>query len=329
MIMKAKRILIPTDFSEESISVFKLANTFVDIFGSTIDLIHVVPVTKYFAESFVHIGYPYDLEKELYPKALNVAHTKLEELAAQFIKKEHRGKMISVIDRKPSAAIAHQANSGKYDLLLMSSKGEHSSEFLRGSITEKVIRHCHIPVLSLEQPFHESGLDTVMIPLDLSDVSFEALPYAIEIARQFEAKLVLYHSIELYAADVEMIPLYPPFENEDAIYETVLTKLETYFAKNPDLGLRLDRTTDRREDYIHGGKENLAFSVPIETIISKSFSAHRDIVDYGNENADLIVMSTHGRTGVARLLLGSTTEQVAQHVHVPLLTVRPKEKKSD
>ncbi len=321
--MKVQRILIPTDFSEQSLSVFKLANVFVDIFGSTIDLIHVVPVTKYFSESFVHLGYPYDLEKELYPKALNVAHQKLEELSAQFIKKEHRGKIITLIDRKPSEAISRQANEGGYDLLLMSSKGEHESEFLRGSITEKVIRHSHIPVLTMEEPFHESGLKTVMAPIDMSELSMAALPYAIEIAHQFDARLLLYHSIELYAADVEMIPLYPPFDNEDAIYESLLTRIEKYFATHPDLGLMLDRTSDARKDYIKGEKESHAYSVPVETVIRKSFSAHRDIVDFANEEADMVVMSTHGRTGLSRLLLGSTTEQVAQHVSVPLLTVRP------
>jgi nucleotide-binding universal stress UspA family protein len=61
----------------------------------------------------------------------------------------------------------------------------------------------------------------------------------------------------------------------------------------------------------------------VKSIVKKGFSAHTEICDYANENADLVVMSTHGRTGIARILLGSTTGIVAQHLKKPLLTVRP------
>lgn len=321
--MKIQRILIPTDFSEQSLSVFKLANVFVDVFGSTIDLIHVVPVTKYFSESFEHLGYPYDLDKDLYPKALNVAHEKLEELAKQYVKKEHRGKIITLVERKASEAICRQANEGGYDLLLMSSKGEHESKFMRGSITEKVIRHSHIPVLTMEEPFHESGLKTVMVPIDMSELSMAALPFAIEIAHQFEAGILLFHSIELYAADVEMVPLYPPLDSEEVVSKSLLGRVEKYFEEHADLGFKLNRNDDTEKHFIKGEREGHGYSVPVETVVQKSFSAHHDIVDYANEKADMVVMSTHGRTGLSRLLLGSTTEQVAQHVSVPLLTVRP------
>ncbi len=325
--MKAHHILIPTDFSEQSVSVLKLANSFVEDLGSTIDLMHVVPVTKYFAESFAHIGYPYDLEKELYPKALNVAHKKLESLAKKYIKKEHRGKMITIIERSPSSAITHQANSGKYDLILMSAKGEHASEFLRGSVTEKVIRHSEIPVLSMDEPFDEDGLENIMVPLDLSDVSFQALPIAVQLAQMYDGKITLFHSVELYAADVEMIPLYPPFDNEEAIRQSLLNKVEDFLEKRKDLNLKFVR--DEKEDKfsIDGTFDGKKFSIEVVPEIRKGFSANRDIVDYANEHADLIIMSTHGHTGLTRLFLGSTTEQVAQHIRVPLLTVRPSKTK--
>jgi nucleotide-binding universal stress UspA family protein len=58
-------------------------------------------------------------------------------------------------------------------------------------------------------------------------------------------------------------------------------------------------------------------------VILKSVVAHHEIVDYANENADLVVMSTHGRTGLSRMLLGSTTEQVIQHLKKPQITIKP------
>lgn len=62
--------------------------------------------------------------------------------------------------------------------------------------------------------------------------------------------------------------------------------------------------------------------VDLETVVLKGVSAHHEIVDYVNEHGDLLVMSTHGRTGLARVLIGSTTEQVARHTKKPMLTIR-------
>ena len=45
-------------------------------------------------------------------------------------------------------------------------------------------------------------------------------------------------------------------------------------------------------------------------------------MDYVDEYGDLLVMSTHGRTGLARILIGSTTEQVARYSKKPMLTIR-------
>jgi nucleotide-binding universal stress UspA family protein len=62
--------------------------------------------------------------------------------------------------------------------------------------------------------------------------------------------------------------------------------------------------------------------VDLETVVLKGVSAHHEIVDYVDEHGDLLVMSTHGRTGLARILIGSTTEQVARHSKKPMLTIR-------
>jgi nucleotide-binding universal stress UspA family protein len=56
----------------------------------------------------------------------------------------------------------------------------------------------------------------------------------------------------------------------------------------------------------------------------RGFDPPRDIVNVaGLAGVDLIVMATHGRTGIAHFLLGSTTEKVVRHARCPVLTVRP------
>ena len=54
-------------------------------------------------------------------------------------------------------------------------------------------------------------------------------------------------------------------------------------------------------------------------------SAHYEIENYASENADLLIMATHGHSGFAHLILGSIAEKVAQYVKQPVITIRPNE----
>ena len=109
--MKLKHILVPTDFSERSEKAIKAAGLLVDFFGCTVDLIHVIPVMKYFSESMEPLGLPFSLESHVYPHSMEIAHEKMEKLAEKYISKEHRGTLITLIERKPSEAICQKANS--------------------------------------------------------------------------------------------------------------------------------------------------------------------------------------------------------------------------
>lgn len=57
--------------------------------------------------------------------------------------------------------------------------------------------------------------------------------------------------------------------------------------------------------------------------ITKGLSAHYEVTEYANEHADMIVMTTHGRSGLNHLFLGSTTERVVHATDIPVLTWRP------
>lgn len=321
--MKTHHILVPVDFSEPSTAILETAEAFIKEFGSIIHLMHVVPVTRYFSESFAHVGYPFDMEKEIYPKALDNAHNKLEELAEKYIIKGNRGEIITVIDRSPANAIIEQSKKTKFDLIMMATRGSHGSEFLRGSVTEKVIRKSEIPVLSMEKPFKIGELDNIMVPLDLSKTSFVSVPVAFQLANRFKSNITFFHSIELYTADVEIAPLMPPVNSEEAVRNALLSRTHDYFNKYSELGLELVRNDEKEEYAIKGEIAGKKAEVKVAVKITRGFSANRDIVDYANEHADMVIMSTHGHTGLARLLLGSSTERVSQHVTAPLLTVRP------
>ncbi|MBO6792647.1 MAG: universal stress protein [Balneolaceae bacterium] len=321
--MKVQHILVPTDFSERSIKAIQAAGNMVDFYGCTVDLIHTVPLMKYFHESMDPLGVPFSIEKHLYPHCIERAHEKLEELAEQYIKKEYRGKIITNVERKASEAIVNQSKEENYDLILMSAKGEHDTLHLMGGTTEKVIRHSHVPVLSVNEAISEKNIHTIMVPIDFSEGSFFSIIPAFELAKEYEAKIVLFNVIELYTTGSDMVPYVPTSIEEDAIYEGLITRLIEYLEEHDSYGLSIHRTGVTYKDVLVSTEGDHVVSVELESNIVKGISAHREITDFANDEADLVVMSTHGRTGLARVLIGSTAEQVSRHLQVPLLTVRP------
>lgn len=154
--------------------------------------------------------------------------------------------------------------------------------------------------------------EKIMVPLDGSDFSANALPHAQALAERFGAELVLFQAIQSlprYMAAGEpgvrtMAVEVGPTE-EDIMYEVEATKRA------------LDQVADRLRQ--EGLKK-------VQTATEIGHAAD-SIVDYAADNkVDLIVMSTHGRTGLARWAFGSVATKVIQAATCPVLTIRPAEK---
>lgn len=324
--MNVRQVLVPTDLSKASLEGVKMAANFAEIYGSTVDLMHVIPLMSYYADSIDNLGLPFDMEKDIYPKALQKVNEKLHEIAEKYIPKEHRGLLINQVGRKPSLVISEQANNGHYDLVIMSNKGGHGGDSIRSNITEKVIQYSKIPVLSLDSSLSKADVKTILVPVDGSEEANAALIPAFELAKTFQADIKLIHIIEPYTLGMEVIP--PFMDDNEAVYNSLMQNISTYLAKHPILELNLQRSGTDYEDYLVQQKKDESFSINFKTVIKKDFSPHIEISNYAEENANLVVMSTHGRTGIARVILGSTTGMVAQHLKKPLLTFRPKKTQS-
>ncbi len=321
--MKAKHILVPTDFSEASLEGIKMAAKFIELYGSTVDLIHIIPLMSYYDESMEHLGVPFDMEKDLYPKVLKSTNEKLHEIAGRILPKEHCGQLINKVGRKTSKVIADYANNGQYDLVIMSNKGSHDTDDVRSGVTEKVIRYSEVPVLSLDAAFDEQTINEILVPVDGSDESAAPLVQAFDLAQTFEAQITLMHIIEPYTLGMEVLPMV--MEDDEAVYNSLIQSISQYFEEHPGLNFSIKRGEEKYEDYLVQDNGDTTESILFKSLVKKGFSAHSEIFDYANENADMVVMSTHGRTGIARVLLGSTTGLVAQHLNKPLLTLRPQE----
>ncbi|HEY0455234.1 MAG TPA: universal stress protein [Verrucomicrobiae bacterium] len=156
------------------------------------------------------------------------------------------------------------------------------------------------------EPTRELGgaiqLKTILLPVDFSPHSQKAMRYAISFAEQFGARLVLLHVVEpaLYPTEVGYVPL-----EIDQMHRTMArnahSRLESLIGNEISRGLLQD------------------YAVRVGSPYLEITSAARDW------NVDLIIIATHGYTGLKHILLGSTAERVIRHAPCPVLTVRERE----
>jgi nucleotide-binding universal stress UspA family protein len=142
-------------------------------------------------------------------------------------------------------------------------------------------------------------LDKILVPVDFSNCSTQALDYALAFAAPFNASLILLHVVE---------PAVPPDD-----YLAVASAMN----KTNENLVRAGR--ERLEEL---AREKLRGQVSCQTLV-RIGRAHSEIADTANAlGADIIIMGTHGRTGFHHALLGSTAERVIRHASCPVLTVR-------
>jgi nucleotide-binding universal stress UspA family protein len=321
-----KKILVPTDFSKGAERAYSIAQNIADTFGGTIDFIHIIPTLKYLNESIKRLGVPLDMNKDVYPRVIDDAENNLQKAMNQYLKEENKGKYFVKIERKPSEAIVEHAAKKGYDLVVMGAKGLDETKMLRGTVTERVIRKSKTPVFSVGERFDSKNIKNVMMTTDSSELSLAAFPLAAALADSFNADLTLFHVIELYGSVSEDIPRSPEKGEMLSIYEAIIERINTFLAKRKMDHIHIQRTGVTFEDEVlitHGGETR---TISLFTKIEKGVSAHYEIENYASEEADLVVMATHGHSGFAHLILGSTAEKVAQYVSKPVITVRPQEK---
>jgi universal stress protein A len=140
----------------------------------------------------------------------------------------------------------------------------------------------------------------ILVPTDFSPTADAALDYAFGLAERFGASLQLLHVLE------------DPF-----IYEGI--SAEAYISEAPLT--RAAMLEDARDRLAHRAGPRQP-QVPVETEVLFGHGA-RTIAEYAAERGiDLIVMGTHGRTGIAHVLLGSVAERLVRTAPCPVLTVR-------
>lgn len=209
-------------------------------------------------------------------------------------------------DVSPGPAILNYASEADVDLIALGTHGRRGpSRILLGSVAEEVVRRADRPVLTVrgdedDQPTRSpETIDRILVPIDFSDYARQALRAAQEWAALYDATIDALHVVPealhpaFYVGGVSSI-----YDMDPDIEETVQNRLETFVADT-------------------GGS-----SVEVRSHI-KVGNAAPDIVEFVDDHQiDLVTMSTHGRTGLDRFLLGSVAEKIVRHVRSPVVTMK-------
>ena len=143
----------------------------------------------------------------------------------------------------------------------------------------------------------------IIAPTDLSKLSRPAVRYALEMAVEQDAEVIVYHVI-----------------SEDGDFFGKDASLNPASAFVPSMKERL-------REFVRENFADMVGKVKITEVVEAGVPYNKIVQKAEEENADLIVMSTHGRTGFEQIMLGSVTAKVVARAPCPVVSIRPTKKK--
>jgi nucleotide-binding universal stress UspA family protein len=151
----------------------------------------------------------------------------------------------------------------------------------------------------------------ILVCLDGSDLAEQILPYVVAQASHFESKITLFRAYSEPSITSIGIPGFPAIPTETSGMEKqAVAEADKSMTYLEALALRLSNES----------------GIQAESI-TQFGGAGQVIVDYATENEfELIAISTHGRSGLVRAVIGSVADYVIRHTHIPILLIKPSEK---
>lgn len=233
-----------------------------------------------------------------------LAHTAAGLSATHSLNVEYRE-----VDGIEGPAIAAECGRTDADLVVMATHGRGGMERFRlGSVTDYVVRHLSIPILVVHPDRHAPLREPppprrILVALDLSPDSELILPPATALARPLGASLTLVHIAGL----VYPVPI-PPMP----------------FVVEPSLELQVAARLAAQERLETIARELGAAGLKADTLVLSGASAADGLLDLLHwPQFDMAAMTTHGRGGLGRALLGSVADRVLRESDKPVLVLRP------
>lgn len=296
---KITRILAPTDFSRSAEGACCLAARLANRFQAGLLMLHAIPTVDMALQIGARGGRTREeILDESHDRLWVWFHTVVPEELRCFVTAEAQ-----VAVGEPAPEIAGVAKASGIDLIVMATHGRSGiSHLVMGSITESVLRTAPAPVLALrtgQESRTLSEVKRILVATDLSRASEGAWRYVLMLADMLSAEVCLLHVVNSYEvvgiADISAVP--------------PASWLKGHLAR-----VEMELASKQREVELLGldARRKVTVGTPAAAIVAEVQA----------EAADLIVMGTHGRTGLARIFLGSVAEAVIRKAPCPVLVVQ-------
>jgi nucleotide-binding universal stress UspA family protein len=286
------KILCPVDFFPGSLHAFEYALKLAKNYGARVVALHVVEpvIPTVYEPAFSVPDLTNALEKESKRLMKNLG-TKAAKAGVPLEARVGLGDIPTEIGRLIEKA--------KPDLVVVGTHGSKGFErWLVGSVTEKLMRHCPVPLLVIGGRKKAGAplpdIKSILVTTDFSDGTPDAMKYAFSIAQEAQAKVDVLHVVD------ELALIDPTADVRESLIDGVRKKLN-----------RLIPSTAR---FRSKPRTTVATGVPYQAILK---TAKKDKVG-------LIVMNVHGKGMLARVLVGSTAERVVRGAGCPVLLIPPK-----
>ncbi|TKB06364.1 universal stress protein [Desulforhopalus sp. IMCC35007] len=324
MRVQPKRIMCTVDFSDFTAETLGYSVALCKEFNAALLLVHIITAV------------------DTYPgqERMTVDHVKLQEKNILSARKQ-LGNMVEnltidheiiVLEGNPADKICRLALEKETDLVITATHGKSGiKKLLLGSVTEKLIKTIHCPLLILNtrkyDPVsltdYEMKLKKILVGCDFSPDSKLAFDYGLSLAQEFQAEVYLTHVIkptehvELKASDyINIIPGNFAHWNSSDYFEMQ----EKVTAKNRD---RINELRKRLEGQLYYmlPEECKHWCTPHTDVLTGE--PYKELVQFAKvQEVDMIVLGIRGHTLWEKLLVGSTTDRVIRHAPCPVLVVR-------
>lgn len=296
-----KKILWATDGSKESEEALKLTLYIARKFDSEV-------VCLYVNEVRIPVTHLYPSYEEIIVDISEKTEAKFRENFKKIAEENPDLRFSSKVVKSTIVEGIIATSTGEdADLVVMGKRGHGLiGSALLGSNTLNVLRNSSIPVLSvkLEEPERDYDINKILVAFDVSDTAESALWTAIGLAEKLGASIEVIYVFWINGNVYEISPALI-----DELIGHASFELET-------------RVGQIKDEYVRIHQK--ALKTDIKTRVLSGASPGITIVDYASESGfDLIAVSTHGRKGFERLILGSETEKIIREAHCPVLALKP------
>lgn len=310
-----RTVLVPLDGSVQAETVLPHAVAAARATNSTLTLLQVVASSSILETTIWPVGIPVGSMLDS-AEERRIAYAYLQTTASKL---HSSGVEIAtqVLEGDPATEIVKRAQAGAdIGMIAMATHGRSGiGRWVFGSVAEKVLHSAPVPLLLVRVqagapevavlPASES-YRTILVPLDGSRAAEQALGQAADLAAGSDARLLLVTVVptleDLVYASGGMVPYWLATDQE-AVARTARREMEIVAHRLQDQGIRA------------------------QGMVARGWPAEEILCTAAQEHADLIIMATHGRTGISNFWLGSTAMKVVQRATRPVLLIRAGESK--